>query len=92
MLSIRHLALVPTLAGMLAFDSLALGQSLAQPRPYYLAQEDYLSEDEDENPSELGPSDEGDDESATLEESEEEGFETEPVGTARGAISRRRKR
>ncbi len=32
------------------------------------------------NPDELGPADEGDDLSATLRESEEEGFVTEPIG------------
>jgi hypothetical protein len=72
MSTIRPLTLTTTFLISLAWSATATSQSLSQPSPHLLAQGD--------NPDELGPSDDGDDESATLEESEEEGFETEPVG------------
>jgi hypothetical protein len=72
MSTIRSLTLTTAFLISLAWSATATSQSLSQPSPYLLAQGD--------NPDELGPSDDGDDESATLEESEEEGFETEPVG------------
>lgn len=57
---------------LLTFSVELTAQTLDQPAPHWLAQ--------NENPDEIGPADEGDDLSSTLEESEEEGFETEPVG------------
>jgi len=71
-LDLRPLALSVALLSVVGLHHVAQAQYLAQPLAYNMMQE--------ANPDELGPSDEGDDLSATLSESEEEGFVTEPVG------------
>jgi hypothetical protein len=82
MSKLRFSVVLYALISAFAVSSPVVAQVLDQPTPFYLAQENYLSQDfdADENPSEIGPSDTGDTDSATITESEEEGFVTEPVG------------
>ena len=81
----RYVAIVIVLVGCLGLVPNSLSQELATPQSFASAAVADESEDDEDDEfladeSEADDSDEGDDLSATLEESEEEGFETEPVG------------